>query len=92
MAQETTDGYEITTVNQNGKYEGQETGRVWLRTPYLRGAQRWTWFGFGSVRKSREAAWLATTMTAAEFDNYWEHGTLPTQETQHHQRPADPAG
>jgi hypothetical protein len=82
----TIDGHEISTIEQDGGYAGHEIGRVWLRHPQPQDLahtiQPWTWYACGTVAQAREAARLACTLTAAEFERCWETSSLwsPTRE------------
>jgi hypothetical protein len=70
----TTDGWRISTVEQYGRYAGEELGKVWLKDPAcVEHARRprtdtWIWFSIGTPHEAAVAAAHATTMTAEAFE------------------------
>jgi hypothetical protein len=63
----TTDGWLISTVEQDGQYAGEEMGKVWLKDPRPR-TNTWIWFSIGTPREADVAAEKARTMTAEAFE------------------------
>lgn len=72
MTSETTDGFTVTTVEQQGSYVGQEVGRIWLIRRY--GS---TWWGLGNVVQAREACQKAKEMTADDFEKWMDEVGVP---------------
>jgi hypothetical protein len=73
---QTLDAWDITTIEQDGGFKGQEIGRVWLKdpAPLTLGAavQPWSWLHCGTVADARALAREATTMTYAGVVAAWE--------------------
>jgi hypothetical protein len=69
---QTTDGWLIETVDQEGAYAGEAVGRVWLKSPTLR-TNAWQWYACGSVAQATAAAHQAQTMTQAAFAAWVAH-------------------
>jgi hypothetical protein len=65
----TTDGWRISTVEQYGRYAGEELGRVWLKDPRPR-TDTWVWYSIGSPHAAATAAEKAATMTAEAFEKW----------------------
>ena len=75
----TTDGWRISTVEQYGRYAGEELGKVWLKDPRPR-TDTWIWFEIGTPDAATVAAEKATTMTAEAFEKWHhEHGVRETR-------------
>jgi hypothetical protein len=65
---QTTDGCLITTIEQEGKYAGEDLGRVWIQVRHT-----WSWYGgFADDARRQEVLAQAQTMTALEFDTWFE--------------------
>jgi hypothetical protein len=67
MAQ-TTDGCTITTLEQEGDAAGEDHGRLGIQ---VRGEWQWYW-GFADEARRQEVLATAQTMTALEFDRWFE--------------------
>ena len=64
---QTRDGFRITTLEQDGRYAGEDVGRLWFKTPGR--GNVWTWFGgFEDDADHRGALATAQTMTMHDFD------------------------
>lgn len=67
MRGQTTDGHIVTTIEQEGAYTGEDIGRLWISAP-----TGWTWYGCETVAQQQRYLALAQTMTATEFDQYFD--------------------
>jgi hypothetical protein len=75
----TTDGWLISTVEQYGRYAGEEVGKVWLKDPRPR-TDTWIWFSIGTPHEAAVAAEHASTMTAEAFERSRHEASSPQGE------------
>jgi len=65
---QTTDGCTITTFEQEGEYVGEDVGRIWIHCGHT-----WACYaGFTDEARRQEVLAKAQTMTALEFDHWFE--------------------
>jgi hypothetical protein len=62
----TNDGLTISFIEQDGKYAGQDMGRLWVGVP-----NNYTWYGGFAVGERDRYVLLAQAMTAEEFDDFF---------------------
>ena len=67
----TTDGYTVTTVEQDGPFAGEEIGRVYLLRRY-----GLTYWGLGSTIKAQRLANQAQGLKASEFEQLMDAAAL----------------
>lgn len=64
----TTDGHTISTLEQEGKYAGEDVGRIHIHVGHI-------WYWYGDIASPEERQVLlekAQSMTAKEFDKYFD--------------------
>lgn len=63
MTNTTTDGYSVTTIEQNGSLAGLEMGRVFVLREH-----GYNWYGLASIERSREIVQEAATLTREQVE------------------------
>jgi hypothetical protein len=70
---QTTDGWTITVIEQEGRYAGEDVGRLWIHA-----RNTWTcYWGFGNATRRQEVLAQAQTMTALEFEAWFDTAHTP---------------
>jgi hypothetical protein len=80
MTSRTTDGYTVTTIEQQGDAIDQDIGRLWVRNSCGHG-ECWTIYTPRTPAQQQAYFRLACTMTSVAFDQWWDSDASLPEET-----------